>query len=59
MPVSGEVLEINETLEDSPNWSTRIHTAKRGWWVAIADPMELDDLMDADAYKVYVESLEE
>jgi glycine cleavage system H protein len=59
MPVGGEILEINEELEDAPElvnedpfgaaWLVRI---------AIADPEELEDLMDADGYKAYVEGLD-
>jgi glycine cleavage system H protein len=60
IPVGGEILEINEELEDSPElvnsdpygaaWLVRI---------AIADLEELDDLMDAEAYQAFVESLDE
>lgn len=60
MPVSGEVLEINEVLEDSPELVNQDPYGE-AWLVriAIADPEELDDLMDADAYKAHVEALEE
>jgi glycine cleavage system H protein len=59
-PVSGEVLEINEKLEDSPELVNQDPFGE-AWFVriALADPPELDDLMDADAYKEFVESLEE
>lgn len=60
MPVSGEVLEINEALEDSPELVNQDPYGE-AWLVriAITDPSELDDLLDADAYKAYVESLDE
>ena len=56
-PVSGEVIEINEELEGAPD---RINSDPYGdgWMykVALEDPEELGDLMDADAY---TESIEE
>jgi glycine cleavage system H protein len=60
MPVSGEVLEINEALEDSPELLNEDPYGE-AWLVriAIADPSELDDLLDAKAYKAFVESLDE
>ena len=60
MPVSGEILEINEVLEDSPELVNQDPYGE-AWMVrvSIADPTELDDLMDADAYEAHVESLEE
>jgi glycine cleavage system H protein len=60
MPIGGEVLEINEALEDAPELVNQDPYGE-AWLVrvAIADPAELDDLMDADAYKSFVESLDE
>jgi glycine cleavage system H protein len=60
LPVGGEVLEINEKLEDSPEVVNQDPYGE-AWFVriAIGDPSELDDLMDADGYKAFVESLEE
>ncbi len=50
-PVSGEVIEINEELEDSPE---RINDDPYGdgWMyrVKMDDPGEVDDLLDADSY---------
>jgi len=55
MPVSGEVLEFNELLEDEPE---KINTDPygEGWIIKIRpdDPSQLDDLMDAEAYKQYI-----
>jgi glycine cleavage system H protein len=58
-PVSGEVVEVNEDLEDAPNTVNTDPTGD-GWMfrVKLADPEELDDLMDAAAYKAYCESLD-
>jgi glycine cleavage system H protein len=60
IPVGGEVLEINEKLEDAPEVVNQDPYGE-AWFVriAIGDPSELDDLMDADGYRAFVESLEE
>ena len=60
MPVAGEILEINEALEDSPELVNQDPYGE-AWFVrvAIADLTELEDLLDADAYQAYVESLDE
>ncbi|MFC2037936.1 glycine cleavage system protein GcvH [Chloroflexota bacterium] len=60
MPVGGEVLEINEALEDAPELVNQDPYGE-AWLVrvAIAHPAELDDLMDAETYKSFVESLDE
>ncbi|HKK67069.1 MAG TPA: glycine cleavage system protein GcvH [Bacteroidales bacterium] len=52
MPVGGEVLEFNEKLEDNPDMVNKDPYGD-GWIVKIkiSDKSELDDLMDAEAYK--------
>ncbi|MFH1278709.1 MAG: glycine cleavage system protein GcvH [Candidatus Eisenbacteria bacterium] len=50
-PVSGEVIEVNQELEEEPrhvNWDPY----GKGWLfkVAVEDPEELDDLLDAADY---------
>jgi glycine cleavage system H protein len=52
IPVSGEVLEFNEGLEDAPE-SVNEDPYGEGWMVKIkiADASELDGLMDAAAYE--------
>jgi glycine cleavage system H protein len=59
-PVSGEILEINEALEDSPELVNQ-DPYGRAWFVRISlqDPSELDGLMDAEAYKAFIEEQEE
>lgn len=50
-PVSGEVVEINEALEDEPGL---INQDAFGNWimkVKVSDASELDSLLDAEAYK--------
>jgi len=55
-PVTGEVVEVNDELPDSPE---TINTSpyEDGWMVKIrlSDTAELDDLLDADAYQAFVE----
>lgn len=51
-PLSGEVIEINEELNDSPEL---INTSayEDGWIVKLrlSNPEEVDELLDADAYE--------
>ena len=51
-PVSGEVLEVNDDLPDSPEMINEDPYGD-GWMVKIelSDPTELDDLMSADEYE--------
>ncbi len=50
-PISGEVLEVNEELEDSPELVNE-SPYEEAWMlkVKLADASELDELMDAAAY---------
>ncbi|EHU5130146.1 glycine cleavage system protein GcvH [Vibrio parahaemolyticus] len=50
-PVTGEVVEINEELEDSPELINE-EPYEGGWIVKVklSDPSELDDLKDAEEY---------
>jgi len=59
-PVEGEIVEINEELEDSPDL-VNSDPYGQGWFVKIAveDPDELDDLMDAETYAEYAAHAEE
>jgi glycine cleavage system H protein len=52
-PVSGEVLKVNEELTDAPE---KVNTDAYASWIAelkLTDMSELDDLMNAAAYKEY------
>ena len=51
MPISGEVLEWNTSLEDSPE-SVNEDPYESGWMikVKIDDPAQLSQLLDAEAY---------
>ena len=51
-PLSGEVTEINQAVDDSPE--TINEDPYGGGWLAkmkLSDPSEADDLMDAAAYR--------
>ncbi len=52
MPMTGEVIEFNEALEDEPELVNSDPYGK-GWMikVTVSEGAELDNLMDADAYK--------
>ncbi len=58
-PVSGEVVEVNEDLADAPG-KVNGSAQTDGWFfkIKLADPAELDGLMDTAAYKDLVASLE-
>ena len=51
-PLSGEVLEVNEELADTPE-TVNDDPYGKGWLVKIrlSDPSEVDDLMDASTYE--------
>ena len=52
MPVSGKIIEFNEELEQSPELVNSDPYGK-GWIIKleISNPDELNDLLDASAYK--------
>ncbi len=49
-PVTGTVVEVNEALEDDPELVNADAYANWIIKVKLSDPVELDELMDADAY---------
>ncbi|MGI6073162.1 MAG: glycine cleavage system protein GcvH [Fermentimonas sp.] len=55
MPVSGEVMEVNEALDDSPELVNK-EPFGEGWIIKIkvSNAAELDGLMNADQYKEFV-----
>ena len=59
-PVTGEVLEVNEELDDRPE-AVNEECYDSGWMVVFApsDPAELSTLLDAEAYRKYVEERED
>jgi glycine cleavage system H protein len=52
MPISGTIVEINESLEDAPEMVNE-SPYEEGWMIKIEikDAAELNDLMDAAAYQ--------
>lgn len=52
LPVSGEIVEFNENLEDEPE-KVNSDPYGEGWMIKIkmSDDSQLNDLLDADAYK--------
>jgi len=51
MPVSGEILEVNEELDGDPG-KVNEDAMGAGWFIKIrmSDEGELDELMDSDSY---------
>jgi glycine cleavage system H protein len=56
-PVSGEVIAVNEALEDTPELVNQ-SPFEKGWMIRIQlmDPSEVDELLDVEAYKALCES---
>ena len=52
----GEVIEGNEALADEPSLVNSAPMGE-GWFykVKVTDPSQLEELMDADAYKTFIE----
>ena len=55
LPVSGEVLEFNDALEDEPELVNKDPYGK-GWIVkiSVADKAQMAGLLDAEAYKAII-----
>ncbi len=58
-PVSGTIVEVNESLEDAPE-TVNQDPHGDGWLfkVEMSDSSELDDMMDAAAYEKFLEEEE-
>lgn len=58
-PASGEVTARNDALDDNPALVNESAEAD-GWFyrMKLSDPSQLDDLMDADAYAKFLETLD-
>jgi glycine cleavage system H protein len=56
-PISGKVVEVNDALSDDPALVNG-DAEGAGWFcrIEIAKPPELDGLMDAAAYRAFVDS---
>ncbi len=56
-PLSGEVIEVNEDLEERPEL---LNEDAEGTWILklkVSDASEMDELMDAEAYLAFIETL--
>jgi glycine cleavage system H protein len=58
-PIAGEVVAVNDALAGAPETVNAVPEGE-GWFVKlrIADKSQIDDLMDAAAYKQFVEGLD-
>lgn len=56
MPLTGEVIEFNEELEDEPELVNTDPYGK-GWMIKlkISDSNQIEDLLDAEAYKKLIQ----
>ncbi len=57
LPLSGEIIEFNETLEDEPE-NVNSDPYGEGWMIKLkmTDESQVDDLLDAQAYKEIIGS---
>lgn len=55
LPVSGEIIEFNESLEEAPE-TVNSDPYGEGWMIKIkvSDPGELEDLLDDAGYKALI-----
>jgi glycine cleavage system H protein len=55
MPISGEVIAVNESLADAPE-TINDSPYDDGWLIQVkpSNPDELDDLMDSDSYEAEI-----
>ncbi len=58
-PISGEVLEVNEGLEESPELVNQDPYGE-GWMIKVrlSDPSEAENLMNASAYEEFLKKVE-
>ena len=58
-PVSGEIVEVNDALEDAPE-TVNSSAMDDGWFfkIKLNDTSELDELMDEDSYDALVKDLD-
>ena len=58
-PLSGEIVAVNERLEDEPNLVNE-SAEDQGWFfrMRLDNEAEMEDLLDGDAYRAFVEEIE-
>lgn len=54
-PVNGEVIEVNEELEDSPE-TVNESPYEDGWIMKVRLDGSIDDLLDAEAYQASIDA---
>ncbi len=54
-PVSGEIVEVNDALDDAPE-TVNAEPYGDGWMIRVklSDPAEVDGMMDADDYEAFL-----
>ena len=54
-PVSGEIVEVNDRLEDDPELVSE-NSMVEGWFIKVklSKPSELDELMDEKSYQAFI-----
>jgi glycine cleavage system H protein len=59
-PITGKVVEVNEIIQDSPEVINE-DPYDEGWLIKVEcdDASELEELMEAEDYELYVQELEE
>jgi glycine cleavage system H protein len=57
-PVAGEVVEVNNALDDEPGAVNESPEAN-GWFykIKVANAADVNELLDADAYKAYLDTI--
>ncbi len=55
-PVAGTVEEVNDSLLDSPE-TVNVEPYASGWLIVLRSDGPLEDLMDANAYEAFLETL--
>ena len=58
-PITGEVIEVNEALDDAPE-TVNSEPFGAGWLfkLKVSDPEELGDLLDAAGYAAFLETVD-
>ena len=56
VPVSGEIVEVNDRLEDDPELASE-DSMGEGWFIKVklSKPPEFDELMDDESYQTFIE----
>jgi len=57
MPIAGEIVDVNDAIPDNPDL-LKEDAYEEGWLIKVraADPKDFEDLMDAGAYRKFLET---